>query len=72
MGSAFEQEFPLPKLITKTEVDDAILSNEDKVVVLCFGRESDLQCMIFHNIVLSHVISPSYSSGCSLRNARFR
>lgn len=40
MGSVF-----LPHLNTGWHVDQAILSEEDRVVVIRFGRDTDLECM---------------------------
>ena len=45
----------LSKLTTKSEVDDAIKSTEDVVLVLRFGRDEDPVCMQLDNIV-SHCI----------------
>lgn len=41
----------LGKLESKKEVDNAIRSTEDKVLVLRFGRENDQECMRLDNIV---------------------
>lgn len=41
----------LQRLLTKKEVDSAIKSTVDKVLVLRFGRESDGVCMQLDNIV---------------------
>lgn len=41
----------LSKLSSKKEVDNAIRSTEDKVLVLRFGRENEAECMILDNIV---------------------
>lgn len=41
----------LPKLTTKSEVDEAIKSTEDVVLVLRFGRDDDSVCMQLDNIV---------------------
>lgn len=46
--------FLLPKLSTKNEVDDAIKSTEELVLVLRFGRENDPVCMQHDNIVSRH------------------
>lgn len=43
--------YVLPRLETKKEVDDAIKSNEDKVLVLRFGREADSACLQLDAIV---------------------
>jgi len=43
----------IPKLSNKQEVDNVIRSTEDKVLVLRFGRETDLTCMILDEIVSS-------------------
>jgi hypothetical protein len=53
---AFEHEFPLPRLITKKEVDTAIRCNEDKVVVLRFGRRDDPVCVQLDKIVGSRPV----------------
>jgi len=41
----------LKTLASKEEVDEAIRSTEDVVVVLRFGKESDLTCMQLDEIV---------------------
>lgn len=41
----------LQRLATKKEVDSAIKSTVDKVLVLRFGRETDGVCMQLDNIV---------------------
>ena len=41
----------LKKLSSKQEVDDVIRSSEDVVLVLRFGRDSDLTCMQLDEIV---------------------
>ena len=41
----------LPKLTNKTEVDEAIKSTEDIVLVLRFGRDDDKVCMQLDHIV---------------------
>ena len=43
--------YVLPKLVTKKEVDRAIKSTEDKVLVLRFGKETDGECMELDHIV---------------------
>ncbi len=43
--------YVLPRLGTKKEVDAAIKSTEDKVLVLRFGREADGVCMQLDEIV---------------------
>jgi len=48
----------LNKLSTKQEVDDVIRSTEDLVLVLRFGRDSDLTCMQLDEIVSCHVSLP--------------
>eukprot|EP00455_Lapot_gusevi_P016670 TRINITY_DN1865_c0_g1_i1.p1 TRINITY_DN1865_c0_g1~~TRINITY_DN1865_c0_g1_i1.p1 ORF type:complete len:151 (-),score=21.14 TRINITY_DN1865_c0_g1_i1:15-467(-) len=45
----------LPRLTSKREVDAAIRNNDDKVVVLRFGREDDLNCMIVDDILSKSV-----------------
>jgi len=47
----------LNKLSTKQEVDGVIRSTEDLVLVLRFGRDSDLTCMQLDEIVSCHVFS---------------
>ena len=49
--------FILPRLEAKKDVDRAIKSTEDKVLVLRFGRETDAVCMQLDDIV-------SHESGC--------
>ena len=41
----------LPKLATKSAIDDIIRKTEDKVLVLRFGREIDITCMQLDEIV---------------------
>lgn len=41
----------LPKLTTKKEVDEAITSTEELVLVLRFGKESDPVCLQLDNIL---------------------
>jgi len=41
----------LKKLSSKQEIDDVIRSTEDLVLVLRFGRDSDLTCMQLDEIV---------------------
>lgn len=48
MGSVF-----LPHLKTAWHVDQAILSEDDRVVVIRFGREEETQCMIMDEILFS-------------------
>lgn len=43
--------FVLNKLSTKKEVDNAIKTCEDKVLVLRFGRETDTVCQQLDHIV---------------------
>ena len=43
--------YVLPRLETKKEVDDAIKSTEDRVLVLRFGRETDGACLQLDAIV---------------------
>ena len=43
--------YVLSKLNTKKEVDNAIKTCEDKVLVLRFGRESDTVCQQLDDIV---------------------
>ena len=43
--------FLLPKLTNKSEVDEAIKSTEDVVLVLRFGRDDDNVCMQLDHIV---------------------
>ena len=52
--------YVLPRLATKKEVDTAIKSSEDKVLVLRFGKEADAVCMQLDEIVSQfcyHVMS---------------
>ncbi|KAI5956229.1 DIB1 [Candida jiufengensis] len=46
MGSVF-----LPNLRTGWHVDQAILSEDDRVVIIRFGREEENQCMIIDEIL---------------------
>ena len=46
----------LPRLDAKKDVDKAIKSCEDKVLVLRFGRESDAVCLQLDDIVSAHHI----------------
>ena len=43
--------YVLPRLETKKDIDGAIKGTEDKVLVLRFGRESDIVCMQLDEIV---------------------
>lgn len=43
--------FLLPKLTSKKEVDEAIKSVAEKVLVLRFGRDEDLVCLQLDDIV---------------------
>ena len=43
--------YVLPRLTTKKEVDTAIKSTVDKVLVLRFGRETDGVCLQLDEIV---------------------
>ena len=46
----------LPKLSTKSAIDDVIKTTEDVVLVLRFGRETDTSCM-----QLDEIVNASYS-----------
>lgn len=48
MGSVF-----LPHLKSAWHVDQAILSEDDRVVVIRFGREEETECMILDEILYS-------------------
>lgn len=48
MGSVF-----LPHLHTGWHVDQAILSEEDRLVVIRFGRDHDPECMIMDEVLYS-------------------
>ncbi|KAK6197466.1 mitosis protein dim1 [Scheffersomyces amazonensis] len=48
MGSIF-----LPHLRTGWHVDQAILSEDDRLVIIRFGREEETQCMIMDEILYS-------------------
>ena len=48
----------LPKLSTKSAIDDVIKTTEDIVLVLRFGRETDTSCMQLDEIVK---LNASYS-----------
>jgi len=41
----------IKKLSSKREIDDVVRSTEDLVLVLRFGRDSDLTCMQLDEIV---------------------
>jgi hypothetical protein len=41
----------LPHLHTGWEVDQAILTEEDRVVVIRFGRDSDPTCMVSRKMI---------------------
>jgi hypothetical protein len=43
--------YVLPRLFTKKDVDSAIKSTVDKVLVLRFGRETDAVCLQLDEIV---------------------
>ena len=47
--------FLLPKLSNKKEVDQAIKTTEDLVLVLRFGRDADLQCLQLDDIVSTYI-----------------
>lgn len=47
----FKMSFLLPKLTSKTEVDHAIKSTAEKVLVLRFGRDEDPVCLQLDDIV---------------------
>ncbi|KAK7101830.1 thioredoxin-like protein 4B [Littorina saxatilis] len=47
--------FLLPKLTTKAEVDQAIKSTEDLVLILRFGREDDTACLQLDDILAKSV-----------------
>lgn len=49
----------LRKLETKSDVDNAIRATEDLVLVLRFGKESDLTCMQLDEIVLDLMLIDS-------------
>ncbi|CAI5760040.1 unnamed protein product [Candida verbasci] len=48
MGSVF-----LPHLNTAWHVDQAILSEDDRLVIIRFGREEESQCMIIDELLFS-------------------
>ena len=58
--------FLLPKLTNKTEVDEAIKSTEDIVLVLRFGRDDDKVCM-----QLDHIVSVKNINIMSFRDSTF-
>lgn len=43
--------YVLPRLETKKDIDRAVKSSEDKVLVLRFGKETDAVCMQLDDIV---------------------
>ncbi|KAF3817685.1 hypothetical protein GH733_012972 [Mirounga leonina] len=49
----FKMSFLLPKLTSKKEVDQAIKSTAEKVLVLRFGRDEDPVCLQLDDIVIS-------------------
>ena len=49
--------YVLPRLETKKDIDGAIKGTEDKVLVLRFGRESDIVCMQLDEIVGASFLS---------------
>jgi len=51
----------LKKLSSKQEIDDVIRSTEDLVLVLRFGRDSDLTCMQLDEIVSCCILRPPVS-----------
>ena len=51
--------YVLPRLETKKDIDGAIKGTEDKVLVLRFGRESDIVCMQLDEIVGAPLIITS-------------
>ncbi len=48
---SLEMSYVLPRLETKKDIDRAIKSSEDKVLVLRFGKETDAVCMQLDDIV---------------------
>lgn len=48
--------YVLPRLETKKDIDGAIKSTEDKVLVLRFGRETDAVCMQLDEIVGTAIV----------------
>lgn len=54
MGSVF-----LPHLRSGWHVDQAILSEEERLVVILFGRDSDPDCMRMGEVSLSPLFPPS-------------
>lgn len=48
---SFKMSFLLPKLTSKKEVDQAIKSTAEKVLVLRFGRDEDPVCLQLDDIV---------------------
>ena len=55
--------YVLNRLNSKKDIDNAIKSTEDKVLVLRFGRESDAVCM-----QLDHIVSWIFHANCSLES----
>ena len=49
----------LPHLRSGWEVDQAILTEEDRVVVVRFGRDSDQTCMKLGTLTPSNTLYPS-------------
>lgn len=56
----------LPKLDTKKEVDQAIKTVEDKVLVLRFGRDTDSVCMQLDEIVRTKNVLKSIHYHCNI------
>ena len=52
-----KMSYVLPRLETKKDIDAAIKGTEDKVLVLRFGRESDIVCMQLDEIVGASFLS---------------
>lgn len=47
----WSMSFLLSTLPNKKDVDDAILTTEDKVLVLRFGRAEHLDCLVLDDVV---------------------
>ena len=50
--------FVLPKLQTKKEIDNAIKSTEDRVLVLRFGKDDESVTMQLDDIVSENIVYP--------------
>ena len=66
-----EMSFLLQKLESKKDVDVAIRTTEDKVLVLRFGRETDAVCLQLDDVVRQQNFRPAFDeASMTFRNFR--